>query len=408
MAMAMSGLNYERTPIALRERLGFTRARTAELVAAIYAAAETVDGCAVISTCNRTEIYLTGEVGALEPARLLCDAAEADYAEFEEYFETRRDESALYHLCAVSSGLRSQIWGEDQIISQVRDAILISRESGSADAVLETLFRTAVSAGKAVKTRIHLVNVPRSAAAGAILKLERVIGGLENKRAMVVGNGEMGRLTAKLLTEAGAKVTVTLRTYRHGETVVPAGCDTLHYDRRFELVPEIDLLISATTSPHYTVTAEQLEGLERLPGYMVDLAIPRDISPDVGELEGVTLFNIDDLATRKIEHGDPPEVREVLDEHIARFNEWLNYRDALPVMQQVKGAITERLILHGELDGADSEEAVRIAVARTVELLSGTLKDSITPERLQNAAVKIRAGTRGKIQNGAESYVERV
>lgn len=159
------------------------------------------------------------------------------------------------HLMEVASGLRSRIWGEDQIISQVKDAIALAREAGCTDGVLETLFRSAISAGKEVKTEVRLTAVPTSAASMAVELLAAKLGDLAGKKALVIGNGEMGRLSASLLQQAGCEVWVTLRTYRHGETIVPPGCGVVPYEERFHHMEGCDFLISATTSPHYTVTA---------------------------------------------------------------------------------------------------------------------------------------------------------
>ena len=113
--------------------------------------------------------------------------------------------------------------------------------------------------------------------------LERELQGLHNKQVLVIGNGQMGRLAAEILQEAGAKVQVTLRTYRHGETVIPRGCGTVGYEDRLEALEGADALVSATTSPHYTLTKEQLLTLKTPPKVAVDLAVPRDIDPACGE-----------------------------------------------------------------------------------------------------------------------------
>lgn len=135
----MTGLEHGKAPVELRERLSFTRQQTAETVRTVRAFPD-VSGCVLISTCNRTELYVSC-AGGEEPGRLLCRAAGVEYAPFEGAFFTLSGEDASRHLMEVAAGLRSRIWGEDQIISQVRQAIAIAREAGTADALLETLFR---------------------------------------------------------------------------------------------------------------------------------------------------------------------------------------------------------------------------------------------------------------------------
>ncbi len=175
----------------------------------------------LLSTCNRTELYLSCASGAEpEPGRC-CARRRAALRPFAGAFVTRTGEEAARHLMEVAGGLRSQIWGEDQILTQVK-AAAAAREAGTADGVLEILFRNAAAAGKEIKTKVPSPECP-PAAQSAVERLARDAGGLEGKRALVIGNGEMGRLSAALLHRLGCAVTVTLRTYRHGETVVPAG-----------------------------------------------------------------------------------------------------------------------------------------------------------------------------------------
>ena len=119
----------------------------------------------------------------------------------------------------------------------------------------------------------------------------------------------MGRLSAALLHRLGCAVTVTLRTYRHGETVVPAGCAVAPYEERYAAMKGVDLLLSATTSPHYTISARELAAVEDHPRLLADLAIPRDIEPAVGELPGVTLYNVDSLGVDTRRRCPPPPRR---------------------------------------------------------------------------------------------------
>ena len=392
MAVYCCGLNDRKAPIALRERLSFTRGRVEELCAQLKEHSGAA-GCVLLSTCNRTELYCSCPgVSVPDGPELLCRAAGVDRALFEGAFQTWTGEEAVRHLMEVAAGLRSRIWGEDQILSQVREALTIARQAGSTDSVLETLFRTAVSAGKELRTRVRVTGIPVSAAAQAVSVLEREAGGLSGKRALVIGNGEMGRLSAQLLREAGCAVTVTLRTYRHGETVVPAGCDAAPYETRYEAMEGRDLLLSATTSPHYTVAAAEFAALCHPPRLLADLAIPRDIAPEIGDFPGVRLYNIDTLGCR-VERAIPPEGEEILRTAMERFRQWEGYRESLPAIEHVKRAVLER-VLTADLSGMEPGEAAALAAEKAVELLTGSLKSRLTAEDLEQCARKIRAHTR--------------
>lgn len=391
----MSGLEHSQVPISLRERLSFTKQQTGEMVRKLHSFPQ-VSGCVLISTCNRTELYLscTEEV---VPGKLLCQAAGAEYPLYQDAFVTLSEKDAVQHLMEVAAGIRSRIFGEDQIISQVKDAIAIAREAGAADSVLETLFRSAVSAGKEVRTKVRLTSVPTSAASMAVDLLREKLGNLTGKKALVIGNGEMGRLAASLLRQEGCQVSVTLRTYRHGETIVPPGCGVVPYDQRFLHMEGCDLLLSATTSPHYTVTVEPLSQLPSLPAVLVDLAIPRDIQPEVGQLPGVSLYNIDDLGNFSESRTIPAEVTEILNAQMENFYRWLNYKDCMTSVDSLKQAIVDRLLTAQEFgEDLTESEIIQLSVNKTVDLLVTGLAERITSENLTKCESKIRLRTTGR------------
>ena len=392
MNIVMSGLEHSLAPIHLRERLSFTKLQNAEMIGKIYDFPH-ISGCVLLSTCNRTELYLscTEEVN---PGELLCKAAGMEYTQYQQMFVTHSGQQAVQHLMEVSAGLRSRIWGEDQIISQVRDAISIARQAHTTDPVLETLFRFAISAGKEVRTKARLTAVSSSAASMAVALIKEKLGPLTHKKAMVIGNGEMGRLAASLLQKEGCDVLVTLRSYRHGETIVPPGCGVVPYDERMQHMNGIDILISATTSPHYTVTADQLSSLSHPPVIAVDLAIPRDIQPEAGNLLGLSLYNIDDLGSFLENRTVPENVSAILQTQMNNFYRWLGYKDCMGSVDSLKQAIIQRLLRTGQLNEEMSvEEIIELSVGKTVDLLVSGLAEKITSENLEKCESKIRLHT---------------
>ena len=140
MNIVMSGLDHSAAPLELRERLSFTKTAAGEMALELTKQPG-VEGAVLLSTCNRTEVYLSCSAGGIDPGRLLCAAAGCSYGDFSEAFATRRGDGCARHLMEVSCGLRSQILGEDQIITQVKSALETARAAGAADACLETLFR---------------------------------------------------------------------------------------------------------------------------------------------------------------------------------------------------------------------------------------------------------------------------
>lgn len=391
MNILMSGLDHSKAPLEMREKLSFTQNAAACMLRCL-SQAPGVEGVVLLSTCNRTEVYLSCTDEDIDPGALLCEKANCDYEMFSDAFVTRAGDECARHLMEVSCGLRSQIIGEDQILTQVKCAAALARDEGVCDAFLETLFRVASSCGKAVKTELRLKGLSGSAAHSAIAQLERHFVSLKDKKAIVIGNGEMGRLAAELLTERGCDVTVTLRSYRHGETLVPAGCAVVQYEDRYEAMDGADVVISATTSPHYTVSLKPFTKLKNKPQVLIDLAIPRDIEP---EIESVCeLYNIDSLGEKTgIDEETLAKVSDIVNQHLDRFYRWSNYRECMPAMEELKDAVLDRVRWHVD-PSFDAEEASESAALRAMELLLGGLSDCLNPEKLRDCAEGIRARTR--------------
>lgn len=395
MNICMAGIDFHSASLAEREPVSFVAGQVENLLPKIRET-EGVLGCVLIATCNRTELYLHTENQAINPLALLTRAAGVSFAAYQEIASIRREDDAITHLFEVAAGMQSQIFGDDQIVSQVRDAIALARKLHCADSVLDTLFRYAVTSSKRVKTETRLIGVPASAAHRGVARAQEILGTLRGKRVVVIGNGEMGRLAATLLYEAGCQVTITLRTYRHGETVVPAGCATYPYEERCQIIDGADLVVSATTSPHYTLCRAQIEGLEHPPALLVDLAMPRDIEAMDGM--GIRVLNLDDLGTLEDENaGERMAAHAILDEEKAEFYAWYEYRKALPLIAQMKDTALVR-VRHDRSFSAlytenDIDELIELAVHKTVDMLLGGMKEGLTAVQMQTCLDKMQKGT---------------
>lgn len=393
MKLCMAGIDAS-APFEEREKLSLVRGQVQAMLPRI--AEQTGCAAVLLATCSRTELYLhaEGERALPDPAEALCRAAGVAASAF----VTRREGAdAVRHLMHVAAGMQSQIFGDDQIVSQVKDAVALAREAKTTDAVLDTLFRRAVTAGKRVRTETRLTGVPASAAEVGVRRAERFFGSLAGRRAVVIGNGEMGRLAARALVRAGSEVTVTLRTYRHGETLVPQGCGTVPYDRRLDAIEGADLVVSATTSPHFTLTAAQMQTLLCPPRLLLDLAMPRDIESTAAGAQ-TALFNLDDLG----DLGDADDTsREtagcILDEETREFFAWLNYRAALPLIAKIKSAAIERVRHMRDYDAlaaeGDAETLAELAVSRAVELVIGGMKEKVNVQSMKDCLEHIRKGS---------------
>lgn len=393
MKLCMAGIDAS-APFEEREKLSLVRGQVQAMLPRI--AEQTGCAAVLLATCSRTELYLhaEGERALPDPAEALCRAASVAASAF----VTRREGAdAVRHLMHVAAGMQSQIFGDDQIVSQVKDAVALAREAKTTDAVLDTLFRRAVTAGKRVRTETRLTGVPASAAEVGVRRAERFFGSLAGRRAVVIGNGEMGRLAARALVRAGSEVTVTLRTYRHGETLVPQGCGTVPYDRRLDAIEGADLVVSATTSPHFTLTAAQMQTLLCPPRLLLDLAMPRDIESTAAGAQ-TALFNLDDLGDLGDADDTSRETAEcILDEETREFFAWLNYRAALPLIAKIKSAVIERVRHMRDYDAlaaeGDAETLAELAVSRAVELVLGGMKEKVNVQSMKDCLEHIRKGS---------------
>jgi len=309
-----AGLNHKTASLDVREQFALTKEKTRQILASIKES-DVVGGCVIVSTCNRTELYASVLNGnAFEPTKVLCNALGKNFSDFKSYFTERTDEQAIEHLCRVAAGLDSQIIGDDQIITQVREALELSRAQNSTDSYIETMFRLAIQAAKVIKTNVNfkLDSVPSK----TVEKLKPVTG----KNIVVIGNGWMGRLVAELLIAENANVTITLRENKKGYVQIPDGANTINYNDRYKAIEKADIVISATTSPHFTIHRKELKS----PHIIVDLAVPRDVEPSVKEIPGLVLFTIDDISgdSRVI----PPDVDNIIGEHIKKYYHWFEFK----------------------------------------------------------------------------------
>jgi glutamyl-tRNA reductase len=364
MSIRMLGIDHNLAPVDVRAVFAFTR-KSAVAAMEIWKKEAKMDGCVILSTCNRMEVWVSvpdGWEGSL--LEELCRIKGVDPTEFGGYFVEREGDEAVSHLFHLTCGLKSMILAEDQIISQVRDAHALARENYATDSVLEVLFRKAVTAAKKVKTDVVFTRASETAMDRAVAMLEQQGFILRGKKCMVIGNGEMGKLAALTLAGKGADVTVTVRQYRSGVVQIPRGCSRIDYGERMELFPECDLVVSATASPNYTIRRELLENCPvRRPVILIDLAVPRDIEPEIGELPLITLYDIDDFRTESDSENKAAyeQAEYILREEMEEFYGWLNGRDLIPRIQTIQqDAVTDlnlriRKIIH-KLPMEDAEQ----------------------------------------------------
>lgn len=362
MSIQMIGIDHTKASIDVRTVFSFTKKAISETLEK-WKEKQEIAGCIILSTCNRMEVWISTAEGDVDLYEMLCQEKKIDPDAYRKYVISRREGEAVHHLFELACGLQSRILGEDQIITQVKDALSMAREQFATDNVLEVLFRMAVTAAKKVKTEVVLSDANSTAIHKAVQELKDQGYLFEGKTCMVIGNGEMGKLSANVFKEQGASVTVTVRQYRSGVVQIPLGCERIDYGRRLELLPSCDYVVSATSSPNYTLTKEALEslGLDH-DVIMIDLAVPRDIETAAGELEHVTLYDIDyfkaDHTSEQVKE-NIKKAESILDIQMHEFFDWYEGRDIIKQVQMIKKQATEDFHLRIQKQVKDFSRTVK-------------------------------------------------
>lgn len=409
MSISMIGIDHNRAPVDIRALFAFTRKNAGEAMEEIQKE-DGILGCILLSTCSRMELWVSVPEdweGCLYEQ--LCRLKGIREEKYRTYFTERSGKEAVEHLFYLTSGLKSQILGEDQILTQVKDALSLAREHFTTDGVLEVLFRMAVTAGKKIKTEVPFSHGNPSVIHQAIEFLRERGIAMENKVCMVIGNGEMGKIAAQTLREAGADVTVTVRQYRSGVVNIPLGCKRINYGERMEYLPQCDLVVSATASPNYTLKEElfQEQTLNK-PVVMIDLAVPRDIDPKLADNEWITLYDMDSF---KVENHSAymaenlEQAGAIVQKQMDEFYDWYNGRTVIPRIQEIKEEAVQDLNLRigkilrntpmEEGDREKLQEAISVSAGKVVNKMIFGLRDSLS----QDAFLECVAGLEKLYEN---------
>jgi len=384
------GVSHKTATLALRERLALPEGRATHVLAELVSHDEIHEAVA-ISTCNRTELYLvTADPVEAESAALTALARQAAIrpTELLGRVYALRDSDAVRHLFAVASGLDSMILGEAEVQGQVKRAYELALVEGVTGPISNRLFRDALATGKRVRSETAVGNARGSVSTVAVDFARRILGDLEARRALVIGAGENGELTARALKEAGVE-TVFVANRRYDRAIGLAqrfGGAAVRFDDLPQELVRSDIVVSCTGSPHQIVGRDELaaviEERDRRPLLLIDIAVPRDIDPTVRDLAGITLLDMDDLQREVARHlsGHEAEVsraRTVIDEEVARYERWVASLEVIPTVLALREraeAIVEQALRENEgrwssLNDADRERVEVLARAVVSRLL---------------------------------------
>jgi glutamyl-tRNA reductase len=380
MFITLVGISHKTSPVAVRERFAFA---PEELPAALPRFG---GGAVLLSTCNRTEVYLAAHhpIAAGSVIALLRELKGSVEAPDEIYYQLT-DLEAARHLFRVAAGIESMVLGESEILGQVRTAFSAATAAHTNNAVLSQLFHAAIRVGRQARSQTHISRNAVSVSSTAVRLAKRTLGELSQRTVLVVSAGEAGKLTARSLAEHGASnLLVTSRTEgRAKELAADLSGKTVPFERLGDAMNEADIVITSSSAPEFLIgpreVAQAVAGRNGRPLLLIDIAVPRDIDPTVREHPQVHLYDIDDLQAlvddnRSAREREVSKVEGLIDDGLRRFEEWLRSRGVVPTV----AALRERA------------ETVREAeLSRTMKRLRGlSAEQQASVEAMASALVK--------------------
>lgn len=345
MHLLLLGVSHRTAPVEIRERLDFVARGLDEALAALAGRPSGAEA-AVLSTCNRAEVYLACE--SLEHGQRDVEGFLADYHrlppdELRPHLYVKTDADAAHHLFRVAAGLDSLVLGEPQILGQVKDAFGHASAQRTTGPLLHRLFTSAFSAGKRVRAQTGLGEGAVSVSFAAVSLARKIFGDLGGRTVLVVGAGEMGKLTALHMRSQGIRrMLITSRTAARAHTLSKVmDATVVAWDHLSGALTDADIVITATGASAPIISHHLIETAMRprrhRPLFVIDIAVPRDVDPAAGNIEQVFLYNIDDLQAVVAENvsrrtGEVEQAEAIVAREVERFRGWIQSRGAIPTV----------------------------------------------------------------------------
>lgn len=373
------GLSHKKAPVEVREKLAFTKSDIPRLFDNLFSdeilqstkfnaidsrldgkkpsaeneklkANRKIDGCVILSTCNRTEIYAASKDidGALAKIwHLLATTSGMAVEELQNYLYNYTCRQAVTHLFRVAAGLDSMVVGETEILGQVSEAYEIALENSASNSVMNILFQKAISVGKQVRAKTQISYGAVSVGYAAVELAKKNFGDISNCSILIIGAGEVGELVIRNLADNSAsEVMVCNRSYEKAvELASSFGGNARRFNQLFESVSEADIVVACTAAPNYIITREQMAAImtqrEGRGIFLIELSVPRNIDPEVNQLENVHLYNIDDLQRVVNESFNDRAIEADKSENMVQtavdnFMKWLNSCSVVPVITALR------------------------------------------------------------------------
>lgn len=388
MYLLVSGIRYKNAPIEVRERLTFSNK---ELPAALkllltYPA---IKEAVILNTCNRTEIYVVTDrtdVAVSSVLRFFSDYHQLDVAEIRKYLFSLMHEDTIRHIYRVAAGIDSMIVGEHQIVNQVKESFALAQASNTIDLVLEKLFKSALSVSKKVRTdtniQTSIVDIP----SGAIELVRSHYDNIKNKSIIILGSGEMALLTAEILKQKYECKNITLLC-RDIDKVKAVDIEVLSIDNLKEALNTNEIVFVCTSAPHYIVTEPCISNNKSV--VIVDISIPRNVNPEIANIDNVILYNTDDIQ-RVIDDASKEEEKQlaiadyIINEEANKFKHWMTNLDIIPTLKMIRSKIEDI-----RLDKLEKARAEKCPFSKEKCLMIDKLTKQLVNTILHNPTVKI-------------------
>ncbi|OXS68729.1 glutamyl-tRNA reductase [Lysinibacillus sp. KCTC 33748] len=343
------GLNYKTAPVEIREKLSFIESELPQAMEALQKEKSILENV-IVSTCNRTEIYAVVDqlhTGRHFVKQFLANWFDLPAETFSSYLTIREEDEAIEHLFKVTAGIDSMVLGETQILGQVRKSFLNGQEIGTTGTVYNQLFKQAVTFAKRAHNETAIGENAVSVSYAAVELAKKIFGSLQRKHVAILGAGKMGELAIENLYGSGVgKVTVINRTFEKAESLAAKFDGEAKSMKELQCsLLEADILITSTGATDYVIDYELMQFVERLrkgkPLFMVDIAVPRDIDPRVGDLPNVFLYDIDDLqgiveANLVERERAAADISSMIGKEVVQFKDWVATLGVVPVISALR------------------------------------------------------------------------
>lgn len=402
MALLAFGLNHTTAPLEVREKVTFGEDALAEALTDLTGDTG-VDEAAILSTCNRTEIYCNLAAANQDwPIDWFSDYHGCRKNELHNYIYTHPDAGAVKHVLRVASGLDSMVVGEPQVLGQMKRAYRTAKETGSIGKTLNRLFQHSFKVAKDVRSNTMVGNHPVSVAYAAVRLAKQIFGDLSKQTVLLIGAGETMELAAKHLRESGLhKMIVANRTLERAHSLAqPYAAYTITLEDIPQHLDEADIVISSTASPVPLLTRGMIEAAllrrKHRPVFILDMAVPRDAEPEVGKLEDVYLYTVDDLKdiiddNIKSRREAVRQAEQIIDTEVTHFMGWVNSQDSVAMIralrsqaQQVRADVLAGALQKLQQGTAPEEllhEVTRVLTNKLIHPPSSTLNNLDAGER---------------------------